>query len=37
MKEFAFVMAALTNYKGDPIDLLQENYSGLINYLFGRR
>merc|ERR1712136_629674 len=34
-KEFAFVMAAVTNYKGDPFDLL-EDQSGLINYLFGR-
>jgi len=34
-KEFAFVMAAVTNYKGDPLDLL-EDHSGLINYLFGR-
>jgi len=34
-KEFAFVMAAVTNYKGDPFDLL-EDQSGLINYLFGK-
>jgi len=34
-KEFAFVMAAVTNYKGDPLDLL-EGHSGLINYVFGK-
>jgi len=34
-KEFAFVMAAVINYKGDPFDLL-ESHSGLINYLFGK-
>ena len=28
-------MAALTNYKGDPFDLLKHQ-SGLINYLFGK-
>ena len=28
-------MAAVTNYKGDPFDLL-EHQSGLINYLFGK-
>jgi len=35
-KEFAFVMAAVTNYKGDPMDLVNEGNSGLINYLFGK-
>ena len=34
-QEFAFVMAAVINYKGDPFDLL-ESHSGLINYLFGK-
>ena len=34
-QEFAFVMAAVTNYKGDPFDLL-EHQSGLISYLFGK-
>ena len=29
-------MAAVTNYKGDPLDLLEENHSGLISYLFGK-
>ena len=28
-------MAAVTNYKGDPLDLL-EGHSGLINYVFGK-
>ena len=29
-------MAAVTNYKGDPMDLVNEGNSGLINYLFGK-
>ena len=29
-------MAAVTNYKGDPLDLLEDTHSGLINYLFGK-
>ena len=26
----------MTNYKGDPTDLVNEKRSGLINYLFGK-
>jgi len=29
-------MAQIVSYKGDPDDLLKEDVSGLINYLFGR-
>ena len=29
-------MATVTNYKGDPTDLMNAKYSGLINYLFGK-
>jgi len=34
-KEFAHVMASVTNYKGNPNDLLEQTHSGLFNYLFG--
>ena len=29
-------MASITNYKGDVDDLMNDECSGLINYLFGR-
>ena len=29
-------MASVTNYRGDPTDLMKETHSGLINYLFGK-
>merc|ERR1712018_231947 len=35
-KEFAHVMASVTNYKGDVSDLMNQEHSGLINYLFGK-
>ena len=36
VQEFAYVMATVTNYKGDPQDLIKQKHSGLINYLFGK-
>ena len=36
MQEFVHVMATVTNYKGDPADLMNDEHSGLINYLFGK-
>merc|ERR1711997_1395613 len=35
-KEFVHVMASVTNYKGDVSDLMNDEHSGLINYLFGK-
>jgi len=35
-KEFVHVMASVTNYKGDVADLMNQEHSGLINYLFGK-
>ena len=35
IQEFAYVMASVTNYKGDPTDLINQKHSGLMNYLFG--
>lgn len=35
-KEFAHVMANVTNYKGNPDDLMKVKHSGLMNYLFGK-
>jgi len=35
-KEFAHVMAAITDYKGNKDDLTKCEYSGLMNYLFGK-
>ena len=35
VQEFAYVMATVTNYKGDPEDLINQKNSGLMNYLFG--
>ena len=29
-------MASVTNYKGDVADLMNQEHSGLINYLFGK-
>ena len=29
-------MASVTNYKGDVSDLMNDEHSGLINYLFGK-
>ena len=29
-------MASVTNYKGDPSDLMNDTHSGLVNYLFGK-
>ena len=29
-------MASVTNYKGDPSDLMNAGHSGLLNYLFGK-
>ena len=29
-------MASITNYHGDPEDLMKNEHSGLINYLFGK-
>ena len=34
-QEFAHVMASVTNYKGNPNDLMEQTHSGLFNYLFG--
>ena len=36
MQEFVHVMASVTNYKGDVADLMNQEHSGLINYLFGK-
>ena len=30
------MMASVTNYKGNPNDLMDDTNSGLINYLFGK-
>lgn len=35
-KEFIHVMSTIINHKGNPEELLEENHSGLINFLFGR-
>merc|ERR1712018_1081264 len=35
-KEFAHVMATITDYKGNLSDLTNCEYSGLMNYLFGK-
>ena len=35
-QEYVSVMAAVTNTKGDPLELLEDSHSGLINYLFGK-
>ena len=35
MQEFVHVMASVTNYKGNPSDLMNDTKSGLLNYLFG--
>lgn len=35
-KEFVHVMASVTNYKGNPSDLMNDPNSGLLNYLFGK-
>merc|ERR1712080_362862 len=35
-KEFIHVMSKIINHKGSPDELLEENHSGLISYLFGR-
>ena len=29
-------MASVTSYRGDPEDLINQKYSGLMNYLFGK-
>ena len=29
-------MASVTNYKGDPNDMMNETHSGLLNYMFGK-
>ena len=35
-QEFAHVMARVTNYKGNPEELLEDKKSGLITHIFGR-
>ena len=30
------MIAKITNYKGDPNDLMKETHSGLVNYIFGK-
>ena len=29
-------MASVTNYRGNPNDLMEQTHSGLFNYLFGK-
>ena len=36
IQEFVHVMASVTNYHGNPSDLMNDPNSGLLNYLFGK-
>ena len=35
-QEFVHVMASVTNFKGDIHELMKEENSGLLNYMFGK-
>ncbi len=35
-QEFAYVMAKVADYKGNPEELLLDSKSGLVNYIFGK-